>query len=70
MDAQVTKLTKLINDLLDLSKMQTGQLNYREERFDLDELVQEIVETVQETTQTHHLQFAEQSQDYYATIYF
>ena len=62
MDAQVTKLTKLINDLLDLSKMQTGQLDYREERFDLDELVQEIVETVQETTQTHHLQFEGQTQ--------
>ena len=62
MDAQVTKLTKLINDLLDLSKMQTGQLDYREERFDLDELVQEIVETVQETTQTHHLLLEGQAQ--------
>jgi len=62
MDAQVTKLTKLINDLLDLSKMQTGQLDYREQRFDLDELVQEIVENVQETTQTHHLQFEGQTQ--------
>jgi PAS domain S-box-containing protein len=62
MDAQVTKLTKLINDLLDLSKMQTGQLDYREERFDLDELVQEIVETVQETTQTHHLLLEGQTQ--------
>jgi PAS domain S-box-containing protein len=58
MDTQVNKLTKLINDLLDLSKMQTGQLAYREERFEMDELVQEIMENVQETTQTHHLQFA------------
>ncbi len=55
MDAQVDKLTKLINDLLDVSRMQTGQLVYREERFDLDALVQEIVETIQGTTQTHHL---------------
>ena len=62
MDAQVNRLTKLINDLLDLSKMQTGQLAYREERFDLDELVQEIVETVQETTQTHHLLLEGQTQ--------
>src|SRR5713226_2022457 len=53
--AQVQKLTKLINDLLDLSKMQTGQLVYREERFDLDALVQEIVENIQGTTQTHHV---------------
>jgi signal transduction histidine kinase len=62
MDAQVTKLTKLINELLDLSKMQTGQLDYREERFDLDALVQEIVATVQETTQTHHLLLEGQTQ--------
>jgi PAS domain S-box-containing protein len=55
MNAQIHKLTQLINDLLDISKMQTGQLVYREERFDLDALVQEIVENIQETAQTHHL---------------
>ncbi len=55
MDAQVQRLTKLIDDLLDLSKMQSGQLVYREERFDMDALVQEIVENVQGTTQTHHV---------------
>jgi PAS domain S-box-containing protein len=62
MDAQVNKLTKLINDLLDLSKMQRGQLAYREEYFDMDALVQEVVENVQETTQTHHLVLDGQSQ--------
>ncbi|HEV2656187.1 MAG TPA: PAS domain S-box protein [Ktedonobacteraceae bacterium] len=61
MDTQVNKLTKLINDLLDLSKMQTGQLAYREERVEMDELVQEIMENVQETTQTHRLQLVGQS---------
>ena len=55
MDAQVNRLTKLVNELLDLSKMQTGQLDYREERFEVDALVQEIVENVQGTTQTHRL---------------
>ncbi len=55
MDAQVQRLVKLINDLLDHSKMQTGQLVYREERFDVDALVQEIVENIQGTTQTHNL---------------
>ncbi len=61
-NAQVNKLTKLINDLLDLSKMQTGQLAYREERFEMDALVQEIMENVQGTTQTHHLQLEGQTQ--------
>ena len=62
MDTQINKLIKLINDLLDLSKMQTGQLTYREERFEMNDLVQEIVENVQETTQTHQLQFEGQVQ--------
>lgn len=61
MDAQVNRLTKLVNDLLDLSKMQTGQLDYREERFEVDALVQEIVENVQGTTQTHRLLLEGQS---------
>ena len=55
MDTQINKLTTLISDMLDLSKMQHGQLAYRMERFDLAELVREIVESVQGTTQTHHL---------------
>ncbi len=62
MNAQVNKLTNLINDLLDLSKMHTGKLAYREERFDMDALVQEIVENVQETTQTHQLLLEGQTQ--------
>ncbi|HLG62014.1 MAG TPA: ATP-binding protein [Ktedonosporobacter sp.] len=59
MDAQINKLTKLINDLLDLSKIQTGKLVYQEERFDLQALTQEVVENTQGTTQTHHIQLEE-----------
>jgi PAS domain S-box-containing protein len=55
MDAQVNKLNKLISEMLDLSRMQTGQLAYQEECFEVDALVQEIVENVQETTQSHQL---------------
>jgi PAS domain S-box-containing protein len=62
MDAQIDKLTTLINDLLDVSRMQKGQLVYRKERVEVDALVQEIVENVQETMQTHHLQIEGQAQ--------
>lgn len=62
MDAQIDKLTALINDLLDISKMQEGHLVYREECFAVEGLVQETIESVQETTQTHHLHLEGQSQ--------
>ncbi len=55
MNAQLDKLTKLVGDLLDISKMQTGKLSYAEEPFDLHTLVQETVENVQATTATHTL---------------
>jgi PAS domain S-box-containing protein len=66
MDIQIHKLTTLINDLLDLSRMQTGKLIYREEAFLMDELVQEVIVSIQETTQTHRLLLEGQTQ---ATIF-
>jgi signal transduction histidine kinase len=53
MDAQLNKLTKLITDLLDISRMQTGVLAFQQERFNLDSLIDEIVENVQAATTTH-----------------
>ncbi len=55
MDAQLDKLTNLINELLDLSRMQSGKLLMRTEPIDLDVLIEETVETVQATISTHHL---------------
>ena len=55
MDGQLKKLTHLINDLLDISKMQTGQLTYNEECFDLGELVRETVHNLQAATQSHKI---------------
>jgi len=55
MDAQLKKLTNLISDLLDLSRMQSGSLVVRTMDVDLDELVRETVENVQMAVTTHHL---------------
>lgn len=55
MDAQLNKLTRLIDDLLDISRMQSGKLALDVERIDLDALVQETVEIVQASTTTHQL---------------
>ena len=61
MDGQINHLTRLVNDLLDVSKMRVGRLEYRKESFDLDGLVQEIVENMQRTTPTHCLMLAKQA---------
>lgn len=55
MDAQLKKLTDLIGDLLDVSKMQSGTLAFREADVDLDDLVYETVENVQAAVTTHKL---------------
>ena len=47
---QTTKLTKLINDLLELSRVQNGRLKMTNRRFSIDTLVHEIVENFQLTT--------------------
>jgi signal transduction histidine kinase len=55
MDAQLDKLTKIISDLLDISRPQSGRLTFQEETFDLDGLVHETVENVQAATTTHQI---------------
>ncbi|HEV2661895.1 MAG TPA: PAS domain S-box protein, partial [Ktedonobacteraceae bacterium] len=55
MDAQLNKLTTLISDMLDISRIQSGKLALRVESFDLDTLIDETVENVQAATSTHRL---------------
>jgi len=50
---QINKLTRLITDLLDVSKMETGRLSLNCESFMFNDLLREIVEEVQHTA-THH----------------
>lgn len=62
MNAQVDRLTKLVNELLDASKIQAGRLDYEAEPVDLAALVQEIVELLQPINPTHTLVVKETSQ--------
>jgi PAS domain S-box-containing protein len=55
MDAQLDKLTNLISDLLDVTKIAGGKLQFQESYFDLNELVEEITEEVQRTTAKHKI---------------
>lgn len=43
-DSQISKLSTLISDLLDVSKIEKGQLQYEQERFEFNQFVEEVVE--------------------------
>ena len=49
-DIQINKLTSLISDLLDVKRIENGQLRYHEEKFDFNELVKEIIEETERIT--------------------
>jgi len=55
MDAQINRLTNLIGDLLDVTKINSGKLQFNDRNFDFNELVQEVVEDLQRTTEQHQL---------------
>ena len=46
MGKQIKTLTKLINELLDLSKIKSGGLNFYKEHFEIKDLINEIVHEV------------------------
>jgi PAS domain S-box-containing protein len=69
MDGQLDKLTQLINDLLDISKIQTGKLAFRKEEFDFTALVRDIVEDIQATTQTHQIELLSGLHGTHVTIF-
>ncbi|SMP28888.1 PAS domain-containing sensor histidine kinase [Chryseobacterium profundimaris] len=54
MDYQIDFLTGLINELLDVTKIQKGQMQLNESTFDFDKLVDEVVEE-QQMTSRHKL---------------
>jgi PAS domain S-box-containing protein len=53
MDLQLNKLINLIGDLLDVTKIEAGKLSFSVEKFEIAELVQEITEELQRTTERH-----------------
>jgi PAS domain S-box-containing protein len=55
MDAQLNRLTSLIADLLDVTKINSGRLQFNYTSFDFNLLIAEVVEDLQRTTQKHTL---------------
>jgi signal transduction histidine kinase len=50
LDRQIDNLAELVKDLLDISRMQLGKLDFYLDYFDLGHLVKEVVQSLQNTT--------------------
>jgi PAS domain S-box-containing protein len=56
MNKQVDRLTTLIVDLLDFTRIEGGKLKFRQEKYNLNSLISEIVEEMQRTTNRHRIE--------------
>lgn len=54
-DVQVDRLAHLINDLLDVTKVRAGKLEFNFENFSLNEIVDEVISNMQLTTNKHQI---------------
>lgn len=54
-EQRAKQLSRLVTDLLDLSKIQAGRLTFADEIVDVDALVREVVEQCQQTSPQHQI---------------
>jgi two-component system CheB/CheR fusion protein len=55
LDNQIDKLTSLINTLLDVARIQSGQMEYDVTRFEIRPFVEEVVDEIQRTSSKHKI---------------
>ena len=55
LNAQVNRLTSLIADLLDVTKIQSGRLEFDETFFDFGQLVREVIDDMRPTAPKHQI---------------
>ncbi|MES2266569.1 MAG: PAS domain S-box protein [Bacteroidota bacterium] len=55
MDAQLNRLTNLIGDLLDVTKINSGRILFNKVWFDFNQAVEECIQDLQQTTHKHIL---------------
>jgi two-component system, chemotaxis family, CheB/CheR fusion protein len=51
----INRLNELISDLLDVSKIQAGKLQFNVTEFDFDEFINESVESIRQINKTHEI---------------
>jgi PAS domain S-box-containing protein len=60
----IDKLSQIISDLLDVSKIQSGMLKLSVSRFNFDELMDDVTEGMQYTSYNHEIRVEERSDAY------
>ncbi|MEN9327431.1 MAG: autoinducer 2 sensor kinase/phosphatase LuxQ [Candidatus Parcubacteria bacterium] len=55
MNHQIDNLNMLVRDLLDISRLKHGKLEFQQEEFDLNKLVKQTIENIQTTTKKHKI---------------
>lgn len=55
-ERQLERLSRLIEDLLDVSKINAGKMVYNKDHFNFSALLADTVESIQHTTTTHQIQ--------------
>ena len=59
-DKQIIKLTNLISDLLDLSKIKSGSLTLHKENFEVNELIHEVIDEIKHINPEYHISFSKE----------
>lgn len=54
-DRQLERLGRLIEDLLDVSRINAGKMTYNKENFDFRQMLLDVVESIQQTSIQHHI---------------
>jgi signal transduction histidine kinase len=55
MNIQVDRLSVLISDLLDVTKMNNGRIQFNAKPFDFNQMVEEVIDEMQRTSEKHHI---------------
>lgn len=56
MEVQINRLTELVSDLLDVSRIQAGKLELHKEQFQFDEMVQSVTENLAPVLNKHRIE--------------
>lgn len=54
---QLKKLSSLVDDLLDVSKIEAGKLNFSKDDFDLREVIEEAIDMIAHANPGYHIEF-------------